>query len=479
MAPEAWSRISDGFPFDYGRGLDAREGRAGGGTMEFNRVPFFEQTANNGTTYSRIPKLNFPVDDQGRSVLVQDPMYFSSTALADEIKAWRDGGATPTGKFNTQGIHFAKISTNPIHFTQQGQTLSNLSDIVESAAFDDYTFGLQWKDNNITPKGVFPEYHKEENSNRISIPKSEIPSETGLTANEFPLKEPGPAYWSPDSPSWTSPGHSSTERYKTLLDGSIVTYKWFKFVEQPAIQGLGWSDARKQKVQAMVEAIHGSWSIDGEYIPAPRHGSLGEFDNGLIVLPPAGMETGYVPIVTRQELGVSTGDCNGDLNGSAFLDACNICVGGNTGKSETVNGIPEDYIYLGDEGDTKTLPSISDVAYGHGCEFTYLFNVSGSVAINNGTFGDPAPGYPKKAYFKAIDIATSIDTQTTVSRLSIYPKHVQNQVNIEGRFSHWILTDVLGAVVKRGAEKVINVAHLNQGLYYLIIEGEVMKFIKI
>jgi hypothetical protein len=161
-------------------------------------------------------------------------------------------------------------------------------------------------------------------------------------------------------------------------------------------------------------------------------------------------------------------------------DAMAKAMQGLTGYTqEECNGIPEGYIYLGDEGDTKTVPSTGDVAYGHGCEFTYLYNVSESVAINNGTFGDPAPGYPKKAYFKAIDIAISIDTETTGSRLSIYPKHAQNQVNIEGQFSHWMLTDVLGAVVKRGAEKVINVAHLNQGLYYLIIDGEVMKFIKI
>ena len=151
---------------------------------------------------------------------------------------------------------------------------------------------------------------------------------------------------------------------------------------------------------------------------------------------------------------------------------------GNT--QEECNGIPEGYIYLGDEGDTKTLPSTSDVAYGHGCEFTYLYNVSGSVAINNGTFGgDPAPGVPKKSYYKPVGVTTSIDIETTGNSLSIYPKHAQDQITIEGQFSHWMLTDVLGAVVKRGAEKVINVAHLNRGLYYLIVDGEVMKFIKI
>jgi hypothetical protein len=38
-------------------------------------------------------------------------------------------------------------------------------------------------------------------------------------------------------------------------------------------------------------------------MPAPRGGKpLVAIDAGLLVTPPAGFETGYVPIVTRQEI---------------------------------------------------------------------------------------------------------------------------------------------------------------------------------
>ena len=172
-------------------------------------------------------------------------------------------------------------------------------------------------------------------------------------------------------------------------------------------------------------------------------------------------------------------DCNGDANGTAFIDGCNICVGGNTGKSKIVNGIPDGYVLLGNEGDTKTLPTKSDVVYGHDCRFTYLYGVTGSVAINNGTFGDPAPGQVKKAYYKTLGVVTSINEQTTASDFNIYPNPAQNQLNIEGEFSRWNLTDSKGAFIKAGTEKVIDVSVLSPGLYYLRVDGKTSKIIKI
>ena len=127
----------------------------------------------------------------------------------------------------------------------------------------------------------------------------------------------------------------------------------------------------------------------------------------------------------------------------------------------------------------KTLPSKSDVLYGQGCNFAYLYGVTGSVAINNGTFGDPAPGQIKKAYYKAIGVVTSINEPTTVSGFNIYPNPARNQVTIQGEFKRWILTDSRGAFIKSGTEKIIEVQTLSQGLYYLNIDGQTKKFIKI
>jgi hypothetical protein len=59
----------------------------------------------------------------------------------------------------------------------------------------------------------------------------------------------------------------------------------------------------KADLQSIIEKIQKSWTIDKEYMPAPRDGKpLVSIDPALIVTPPAGLEVGYVPIVTHQEI---------------------------------------------------------------------------------------------------------------------------------------------------------------------------------
>ena len=86
--PETWSKIGKLFkyPFIYGRGLDARPGNMGGGAMEINTVPRFDAQDAHGVVYSKIPRLQFPVDRQGRTLLVQDVTYYSKLALYDAFK---------------------------------------------------------------------------------------------------------------------------------------------------------------------------------------------------------------------------------------------------------------------------------------------------------------------------------------------------------------------------------------------------------
>ena len=84
------------------------------------------------------------------------------------------------------------------------------------------------------------------------------------------------------------------------MDGSVVTYSWYRFVDQPSFQQYGWSDQKKAQLQAFVEKIHASWPIDRDYMAPPSQGELVALDPGLFVTPPEGMELGYVPIATRQ-----------------------------------------------------------------------------------------------------------------------------------------------------------------------------------
>jgi hypothetical protein len=55
-------------------------------------------------------------------------------------------------------------------------------------------------------------------------------------------------------------------------------------------------------LQVRVEKIHRSWPKNHNYLAPPKFGKLANIDPALIVRPPRGLEVGYVPIATRQEL---------------------------------------------------------------------------------------------------------------------------------------------------------------------------------
>lgn len=301
--PETWSKIGKLFhaPYLYGRGLDARPGVAGGGAMEINTVPCFEAADGNGVTYSKIPRLQFPVDAEGHTLLVQDVVYYSKAALYDAFKSWRDGGPACSGSFDAAGAWKCKLTTHATRYDQAGKKLRGVDLVFDTKVFGEHAWGLQWARGDTRAQGLFPQYYKQEGDERVAITPAEVPAETGLLKQEFRLTKAGPAYASPDAGAWSTPGAASGPLTATLVDGSVVTYRWYRFVDQPSFQQYEWSKEKKAKLQTLVEKIHATWPIDRDYMAPPSSGSLVALDPALIVTPPAGMEVGYVPIATGQQ----------------------------------------------------------------------------------------------------------------------------------------------------------------------------------
>lgn len=304
--PETWSKIGKlfNYPFLYGRGLDSRPGIAGGGAIEINTVPRFELKGSGGKTYAKLPRLQFPVDEEGRSILVQEVTYYSKAALYNSFLAWRDKERFCSGQFEESGAMKPKLLSRPTRYDMSGIEISSVEGeegIFVTRVFEGNSWGLQWKSNLEGRKGIFPQYYGFSGEKYSVIAESEIPAETGLLQQKFKLAESGPPYVSPSKGVWVNPGPKAGPYTARLTDGSVVTYYWYRFIDQPAFQQYRWSPEKKARLQALVEKIHACWPADRDYMKPPAFGQLVKIDAGLIVTPPPGLEVGYVPIVVRQE----------------------------------------------------------------------------------------------------------------------------------------------------------------------------------
>jgi hypothetical protein len=300
--PETWSKIGKlfNYPFIYGRGLDARPGIMGGGAMEINTVPRFDAKDAQGTTYSKLPKVQFPVDREGRAFLVQDVTYYSKTALYGAFKAWRDGGADCSGRFDPKSAWKPKLRTETTRYDQGGKRITGVERAFDTRIFEGNVWGLQWFTNDLSPNGLFPQYYRHVGEERVAVAAADVPAQTGLQEQKFELAGRGAPYTSPGAGAWSKPGPKAGPCKVKLTDGSLVTFYWYRFVDQPSFQQYGWSEEKKAKLQAFVEKLHVNWPIGRDYMSPPGRGELATLDPGLLVTPPKGMEVGYVPIVTGQ-----------------------------------------------------------------------------------------------------------------------------------------------------------------------------------
>ncbi|MDQ6890041.1 MAG: hypothetical protein M3Z56_07180, partial [Bacteroidota bacterium] len=305
--PRVWSRIADNYPTAEGRTLDSREGVVGSGAIEINTVPRFEAVDSKGVVYTKIPRLQFPVNENGVTILMQDATLYSSDAIYQPLKKSFDGGKNIPNNFQKDASYIPECTTRPTTYDQgpKATKISGVEAYFQETMLDKSSYGLKWKKESKKGMGYFPEYFKKEGDKMVAVSKADVPKETYLQEQSFAPAERGKAYTSPIEKGtvWNSPGAKAGPFKATLSDGSVVTYYWYKFIDQPSLQSLNLSDAEKKAIQKRVEMIHANWTSDKEYMAPPSQGKLVTIDKAMIVNPPKGLEIGYVPIVTRQEQG--------------------------------------------------------------------------------------------------------------------------------------------------------------------------------
>ena len=325
FTPYFWSHAALEDPRLNGMLLDTRPSDPNRALqMETQYVPSIQSVSEKGETYARIAPTSFPRTAGGDSVLVHRITSYSKKALWDAVKDWLKGGAPASGVIDANA---ASLHTFPGGGGATWRIYTPTTDekrrvpvawksFATPIALDATTFGYRWNDQLVAtndakdgPLVRLPEYYRLVTSDRkkaewAAVRPEDVPAETGLVQARFdrPHEDPPEPYVTPDEAEscWKKPGPVVGPFQAHLGDGSVVTYYWYRFADQPAMLNADLTDPEREAMQTRVEKLHRTWKKDREYLPPPTVGKLAELDPALIVTPPPGLEAGYVPIATRQ-----------------------------------------------------------------------------------------------------------------------------------------------------------------------------------
>ena len=330
FTPYFWSHSAELNPEYAGLLLDSRPSAPNKPfQMETQYVPGALSVDGQGGTYARIAPTSFPVGPDGNTVVLHRLTSYNKKALWDGVKAWFEGGPAVSGTINPAGAHVQTFrtaggSTWKIYEAKtpkEQKVAMAWNSFAKPMAPDPTTYGYTWNEQLVTKvndangsRVVLPEYfHLQDGGKKsqwVVAKPAEVPSASGLAGLRFdrPTEKASAPYDTPEAPAspFKKPGPVAGPFQAHLGDGSVVTYYWYRFADQPALLNADLTAEEREKMQAKVEKLHRAWTKERDYLAPPTVGKLADLDPALIVIPPKGYEIGYVPIATRQELDKQT-----------------------------------------------------------------------------------------------------------------------------------------------------------------------------
>jgi hypothetical protein len=306
VAPQFWVDGSLTNSLQNNLTLDKRPGATGGLASEWASIPYYKYTDSAGKIYSKIPEIQFPVDSNGDFAISRDFKSYSSKAISSDLRIALFGSATLPQAPISQEIASGVLVGNAPSVFQDGKTLANVSETLAAKSLDNgdaYGFSAPGKSGMIK----LPQYFLEGNSIKNEIKESEAPKALAKSVFTNPDKKSTFVY---QYPSWWDASPKASEDLTTQLnDGSVVVYRWYKFVDQPALQRFELNESEKANLQSAVIKMQKDWA-NSPMMANPSKGKLISFDSGLLASPPKGLEYGYVPIVIKQYMGSGSNKVN-------------------------------------------------------------------------------------------------------------------------------------------------------------------------
>lgn len=295
VAPQFWADGSLSNPLQANISMDKRAGEVGGLASEWNSIPYYKLVNNDGKIYTKIPELQFPVDASGNFVISRDFNSYSSNAIRFDFQNSSTSLSDLPKNLLKSDIFTSQLLGTSSQVYQEGKTLGNLSSILSAKSLDNgYAYGFSASTKSGMVK--IPQYFVQSTSTSNEITTSAVPN--SLVRSSFNSEKVSSFVYT--YPSWWDQSPKASDDLITKLnDGSTVVYRWYKFVDQPALQRFELTSAEKEALQSTAEKIQKEWA-NTAMMQCPTRGTLASFDDGMIVSPPKGFEFGYVPIVIKQ-----------------------------------------------------------------------------------------------------------------------------------------------------------------------------------
>ena len=320
--PTFWTEPVLSDPGIEGMFLDSRPSNPNiGFGIEHAQSPALISRDDADNPYAKIERLHFPANLEDNSMILNKVSVYSPGALWDDMVSWFNGGPIVKPGVNQSGIFDVAFKNNGGSMIGEikehgGAQLDNEIDLdyIDNVQQFENIMGFEFDSFTVREKDskfLMPEYFKLESDRWRAVTEDEVPASTNLLDSDVPRTprseityltplDPECAWQDPNGP-WNSPGPSAGPFTADLGDGSTVTYYWYRFVDQPAVVQANLPDEIRDALQHRVELIHTNWRHTDEYYASPEIGEIATLDPAAIVEPPAGMEIGYVPIVTRQQ----------------------------------------------------------------------------------------------------------------------------------------------------------------------------------
>jgi len=354
-----------------------------------------------GNPYAKVERLHFPINNDDNSIILNQISVYSQNALWNDLTNWFNGGPAvlpsiaANGTYgvpfvNNGGAMFAEIAGNGIKHEIDLNYIDNVQQNANNMGFE-YDLNVVEQDER---NFKLPEYFKLDPDNKWrAVKKESVPASTNLTTTAVPRSprpeiayltplEPDCAWQDPNGP-WNSPGPTAGPFKAELGDGTTVTYYWYRFVDQPAIIHANLPADVRTKMQSRIELLHANWRHTDTYLAPPAVGKIATVDPAALVQPPAGLEIGYVPIVTRQEktqkkvrVFVLAGQSNMEGFGTiqdtendpgSLVDVIQKDISGKwseIGKKDDWTTLEDAYLYFARNGDTlKSNVTVGQGAY--------------------------------------------------------------------------------------------------------------------